>query len=305
MPFLTEQRLGVGDQRVEMLLALCLGLVVGAVGLGQTGGASEHLRGRASQLVAVRDTHLGAHLAHVVALVTVGREGNALAAEFKVAQPARERQDVHLPAGVVHIVLTRHVPAGIGQQAGKAGAVGRTTAVADVQRAGRVGRDEFDLHLLLATQRRTTVSLALFENAAHDFELGRRLQVEVDEPRASDLATRDERRGGNLGKQQLSEFARVALLRACQLHRQVAREIAVRRLLRALERDGGVGLVGHDAEQRGAHQFGEVDFDVLTHEVRSAIRIRGKGPIIRRPPSPAGLRAVSRTTGRNSAPDGG
>jgi hypothetical protein len=73
--------------------------------------------------------------------------------QLEVAQPGRQRQDVHLPAGVVHVELARHIPAGEAEQAGQAGAVGGAAAVADVQRAGRVGRDELDLDAFPAAQR--------------------------------------------------------------------------------------------------------------------------------------------------------
>ena len=65
---------------------------------------------------------------------------------LEVAQPDARREDLHLPAGVVDVVLALHREAGGVEQVRERGAEGGVSAVADVQRAGRVRRDELDDH---------------------------------------------------------------------------------------------------------------------------------------------------------------
>jgi hypothetical protein len=92
------------------------------------------------------------HVADVGTLVAVGREGHADAMLIQIAQPGRQAEDVHLPASIIDVILAGHIPAGKSEQAGQRSPIGGTAAMTNVQRTGRVGRDEFDLHLLLTTE---------------------------------------------------------------------------------------------------------------------------------------------------------
>jgi hypothetical protein len=47
----------------------------------------------------------------VIAAVAVGRKFNALPAALEIAQPGADRQDVHLPPGIVDVVLALHLVA--------------------------------------------------------------------------------------------------------------------------------------------------------------------------------------------------
>ena len=60
----------------------------------------------------------------------------------------RERELLDLRAGVVVVELARDLVALRLEQRRDRVAERRLAAVADVQRAGRIGRDELDLHLL-------------------------------------------------------------------------------------------------------------------------------------------------------------
>ena len=275
IPVTAEQGLGVGDQRVEVQLALLLGFVVATLGIRQAGRTLEYLFGTAQELFAVGDHHLARHFADVVTLIGIRRERNHLAQQFKVTQPAGERQNVHLASGVVDVVFARHVPAGKRQQARQARAVGGAAAMTDVQGAGRIGRDEFDLHFLLLTERRFAEIDALREDGPYHFQLGGGEQMEIDESCAGDFGLGDERRFRDFGEQQLRQFARVALHGSCQLHGEIAGEITVRDLLRPFEHNRSIGLIRCDAVQRGTHQSGEVGLDILVHR-QSALEM-GQG----------------------------
>src|SRR5262249_36644959 len=85
----------------------------------------------------------------VVAAVAGGGPAAIVRVDAAAARLHRQREIVDLRAGIVVVELALDVPAGRRQQAGEAVADRRRTAVADVQRAGRVRRDELDLYLAL------------------------------------------------------------------------------------------------------------------------------------------------------------
>ena len=88
---------------------------------------------------------------------SVGRERQVDAVQFQITQPGGYGQDIHLPSGVVDVVLAGHVPAGEGEQAGERSPVGGAAPVADVKRPGGVGGNELDLDLPAAAQGRAPV----------------------------------------------------------------------------------------------------------------------------------------------------
>ena len=65
---------------------------------------------RLSRQVFIREAR--SNVAHIVAPVTFLRKGDSHVAHLQVTQPDREREDVHLPPGVVHIELARDARAG-------------------------------------------------------------------------------------------------------------------------------------------------------------------------------------------------
>ena len=129
------------------------------------GRPATHDRGRAAQRIAVRRAQPLGHGAHVVAAIAVRRERERLAAEFEVAQPHARREDVHLAAGVVHVVLAVHAPAVGLEQVRDRRAEGGVPAVADVQRPGRVRGDELDDRAPAAAVVAAPVACALREHA--------------------------------------------------------------------------------------------------------------------------------------------
>ena len=184
---------------------------------------------------------------------------------FEVAQPGGQPEDVHLAAGVIDVILARHIPAGKGQQAGQRRAIGGTATVADVQRAGRIGRDELDLHRSCATELRAPVVLPVNQHGTDDIDLGPRIEREIDEPGPGKLGLGDQRRHRQLGQQLAGNFARVLLQRLGQLHRQIGREVAVRRVARTFEVNWGVGCSRRNAGQRLLQELGQLGFDVMGH----------------------------------------
>ncbi len=122
--------------------------IIMAMALVRTSGS--HL---ASSMAFQRVAELGLQrladrLEIIARIEALGDVTDVLAERLAVAQERGTRQHIDLGAGIVDVVLARHPEAGEGQQIGQRVAEHRAAAVADMHRAGRVGRDVFDVDRL-------------------------------------------------------------------------------------------------------------------------------------------------------------
>ena len=83
----------------------------------------------------------------IAGIEAFGDLADVLAQRLAIAQERGPREHVDLPAGIVDVILARHVEAGEREQVGQRIAEHRAAAMADVHRARRVGRDVFDVDL--------------------------------------------------------------------------------------------------------------------------------------------------------------
>ena len=105
----------------------------------------------------------------VVAGIEARRDlADVLAQRLAVAQIGRAGERVDLRAGVVDVVFARHLVAGELQQVGERIAEHGAAAVADVHRAGRVGRDVLDVDPLAAAEIGAAVVGALLQDGRDD-----------------------------------------------------------------------------------------------------------------------------------------
>jgi len=98
-----------------------------------------------------------------------------------------------LLAGVVVVELARHLPARGPEQAAEAVADGRAAAVAHMQRARGVGRDELHLYLAAVALIALAEALAGAQGLGHHRRAGIGGEEEIDEARAGDLRPLDRR----------------------------------------------------------------------------------------------------------------
>jgi hypothetical protein len=120
------------------------------------------------------------HLPHIVALIRVLGKRHRQPVQLEVSQPGGQRQDVHLPARIVHVVFALDEESRGIQQVGQARAERGAAAVADVQWAGRVGRDELDLNPLATPIGNASIGVRVGENVADDALLGGGREEQVD-----------------------------------------------------------------------------------------------------------------------------
>ena len=96
---------------------------------------------------------------------------------------------------VVDVVLALHAVAGVLHHAAEGVAKRSPAAVANVERAHGIGRDELDLDLLARADVRAAKVVALLAHGAEDLVVGRGREVEVHEAGACDLDLGDARVG--------------------------------------------------------------------------------------------------------------
>ncbi|MCY1374011.1 hypothetical protein D9M69_613210 [compost metagenome] len=117
--------------------------------------------------------------------------------------------------------------------------------MAHVQRAGRVGRHEFDQYLLAAARGAAEVG-ALLGHGRDDGLAGRGGDAQIDEAGAGDLGAFDQAGGAGLRHQGvddgLREFAGIAAGRLGQLHGHVGGDVAVGGNLGPLQQHIGPGV---------------------------------------------------------------
>ena len=208
------------------------------------------------QAVAFALQQVGRDVTDVLAFIAVGRKGKALAAGLEVTQPDAGGQDVHLPAGIVDVVLAVHLPAIGGQQIRHAGAERTVTPVTHVQRPGRVGRHELDDDLAIGAAGVTAEGIAQLVHLPHHLRLRIASQIKIDEAGAGDFAAQHARRGGQLLDDGLRQRTRRKTSCFGQTHGDIAGEVAVGAVACAFDDNGArIDRVG----QQRAGQTGQRD----------------------------------------------
>ena len=154
---------------------------------------------------------------------------------------------MNLHAGIVVIELAAHVPAARGEQTRDAIADRRVASVADVQRAGRIGRDEFHARHLAGAVLVVTVVAAIVEHARDLGVVRLRAQEEIDEARSGDFHFVDLCTFRQRGDQRFGDRARILARRFGQQHRGIGGEIAMFFLPRAFDHEGRGGIGGQGA----------------------------------------------------------
>ncbi len=205
----------------------------------------QDLRSRPLETVAAFGAQLPGDGAHVVASVAVLRKREGLAPDLQIPHPNAGCEDVDLASRIVDVVLALHFVAGGGQQIGKGRAVGCLATVPDMQRSCGICRDELNEDLLTATERAAPVLIAPLVDVRQLAGVSVGREEEIDEAGAGDFRPRNEGVGRQSGHDRLRQLARIASRRFRKAQRDVAREVPVLRVARALDHDrGGVGRLG-------------------------------------------------------------
>ena len=125
-------------------------------------------------------------VAHIVALVGGPGKIDLHAQLLHIPEPDADREDIHLAAGVVDVVLLMNVVSGGTQQAGYGRAVGGMAAVTDVQRTRWVGGDVFHNHASAGAPLGSSVRLPCVDDFGQLPAVGGGGHGEVDESGSGD-----------------------------------------------------------------------------------------------------------------------
>ncbi len=221
------------------------------------------LRAQRGEVAVVGEFDPPGDVEDVAAAVAVLRRGLA-----GVRGDEAAREAVDLRAVVVEVVLAGDRRALRLQDAGERIADGSPPGAAEVDRTGRVRRDELEVDDLVGARVVRPEGGAGVDDRLGERAGGRGIQPDVDEAGSGDLDARDTGRraegGGDLG----GELARVRADHLGELHRGVGRPVAVVAVLRTLEREVGcreplrgagsarLGERGDDGDEGGGEGFG-------------------------------------------------
>jgi hypothetical protein len=128
------------------------------------------------------------------------------------------------------------------QQPRQAVADRRGATVADVQRPGRIGRDEFHARGPAGTTGIAPVGFALAEDTAQFGMVGAGAEEEIDEARPGNFHFADLCTLRHCGEQRLGQRARVLARRLGQQKRGIRGEVAVVAIARAFDHERRSGI---------------------------------------------------------------
>ena len=146
-------------------------------------------------------------------------------------------------------------------------------AVADMQRPGRIGRDEFQQHFAACARCAVAVAAALLQKPAQFGMKGLSAHREIDESRPRHFGLCDQHRSRQRGHQSRGYLARGLLKPLGEAHSDIACKMAVHRVARPLDVDRRE-LVCADARllqhimDRGFEQIVDFSFHRWPHSNR-------------------------------------
>ncbi len=204
------------------------------------------------------------HLPHVVALVAVPGEGQGEAVDLQIAQPGGQGEDVHLPPGIVDVILAGDGVARRLQHVGEAGAEGRAAPVAHMEGPRGIGGDELHLHLAALAPVAAPVGGPGGLDGAHHGLFGGGGEMDVAEAGPGDFGAGDIGRGGQRCDQAGGELAGIFPHGLGEPHGEVAGIVPMLGLLGTLKLDFRRGMVGRDGFQRPGEEFEQMLFHGAT-----------------------------------------
>ena len=198
---------------------------------------------------------------------------------LQIPQIDRARQNIDLRAAIIDVIFPRHLMARIGQKGGQRVPKHRAARVADMQGAGRIGRDIFHIHFLPQTHGRFAKIFARAQRRLHHTCPDGAIQPQVQKPRPGHFSALNARIFGQFSGQRIGNVARLHTGRFGQNHRRIGRHIPMGRIARRLDRNIGKiktlgqNASGHQLIQSRDHKRADVSKQV--HIVKSFRVARG------------------------------
>jgi len=176
----------------------------------------------------------GSHIGQVVARVAFFRQRSVLAERLQVARLQGAPQHLHLPPGVVEVILALNLVADGFQHAGDGIADHRAACAPDVQRPGRVGADELHLGAPARADVQPAEVIALGDDRLHLLLEPVVAQAKVDETRPRDLGRANERGVREMAEDDRRDLCRRFAGQTAELHRHRRGIVGIARIVRWL-----------------------------------------------------------------------
>jgi hypothetical protein len=227
--------------------------------------------GRGAPLVAVAPDERGGRVLEIGAgIKSLGDRIHGLAERLAITQMERARERLDLGAGIVDVVFAADRKTRFGEQRGERIADDGAATMADMHRAGRIGRDILDIDGLACAHRRSAIGRA---GAQHFREP--RLPEHIAKPQIEEAGAGDrDRRHVGLALEPQLQFAGERARRDLRLlrehHRRIGREVAVRGIARRLDRDAGQ-VEAHGQFARAHHRLELGDHQAM--KIREQIHV--------------------------------
>ena len=220
------------------------------------------LRGHAVDRLA-RKIRLG-DVNDVITTIAAFRKRRIVHAQTLATRLHRNRQVGNLLTRVIVIKLTVHIKTLTAEYRAENIAQCSLARMTDVQRPCWIGRDKLEQHMLTAMRIGQTEGRALLNYRLHHRLFGGIGQADIDKPRPGDFQRTNQRIGRHGIDDVLRQLTWIFAQRFGQLHRDIARRIAVRRLLWALQyrHDCGLGCNGFQGRNK---TIGNLCADVAEH----------------------------------------
>ena len=170
----------------------------------------------------------------VVARIKPVGNCDLFAQRLAVAQECRARQNVHLAAGIVDVILARDVIAREGKKVRERVAEHGAATMPDVHRSGRIRRHVLDVELAAVAPRACTILHTALQDGAHQIVPDAGLERDVQKPRPRDLDLGDIGIAFELLLERFGNIARFHFRGLRQHQRRVDGDIAVGRIARRL-----------------------------------------------------------------------
>ncbi len=177
---------------------------------------------------------------YVVSLVTVPGPARVIRIDAEAAGLDRKGQIADLLPGIVVVELAGDIPSGCGKHTAEGVADGSAAAVADMQRPGRVGAHELNLHLATGPWHGVPERLGLQLDLFQDVTPGFCRNKKIDEPGTGDFRRPCQQpvSGSDRFHQHFCNLTWCFAFSFCHLHGDVAGKIAMIGIGRNADHDG-------------------------------------------------------------------
>ena len=166
----------------------------------------------------------------ITGIQAVGDFANIFTKRFPISEMSRTGENIYLGASIIDVIFPSNLEPRLGKQACQRIADNSASGMSDMHRAGRVGRDIFDIDGFIAAKIAIAIGRSLFENCRNLVGPEVRHQPHIDKSGPGHFGTGDFIPTYQPVGQKLTQLAWIRLCRLRQNHRCIGSKIAMCRI---------------------------------------------------------------------------